>query len=142
MGDRAVAYKIWVELSTRKIGLPIDFDHDVIAEVYDSWYSFFAITRELIKDVPVSRVRNETTKKIINLSIDVLNQGLRPHLTQWQARFRHWYELQLSKDPDGDVHPQDIQKRFPAHDELVKSMREVNARLIRYRERMDELVHL
>lgn len=33
--DRKVAYRIWVELSTRKIGLPIDFEHDVISEVYD-----------------------------------------------------------------------------------------------------------
>jgi len=29
MTDKQVAYAIWVELSTRKIGLPIDFDHDV-----------------------------------------------------------------------------------------------------------------
>ena len=34
--DRQIAYKVWVELSTRKIGLPIDLDDDVIAEVYES----------------------------------------------------------------------------------------------------------
>lgn len=28
--DRQIAYSIWVELSTRKIGLPIDPDHDVM----------------------------------------------------------------------------------------------------------------
>ena len=39
--DRQIAYSIWVELSTRKIGLPIDLDHDVISDVYDSWYNFF-----------------------------------------------------------------------------------------------------
>jgi hypothetical protein len=38
--DRQVAYAIWVELSTRKIGLPIDLNHDVIVEIYDSWYNF------------------------------------------------------------------------------------------------------
>src|SRR4051812_3351769 len=31
LSDKQVAYAIWVELSTRKIGLPIDFDDDVIA---------------------------------------------------------------------------------------------------------------
>ena len=31
--DRQVAYQVWVELSTRKIGLEIDPEHDVIAEV-------------------------------------------------------------------------------------------------------------
>ncbi len=39
--DRQVAYQIWVELSTRKIGLEIDLAHDVISEVYDSWHKFF-----------------------------------------------------------------------------------------------------
>lgn len=47
-----IAYKIWVELSTRKVGLPIDFENDVIVEVYKSWYQFFGITRELIKALP------------------------------------------------------------------------------------------
>ena len=31
--DRQIAYKIWVELSTRKIGLPIDLENDVISEI-------------------------------------------------------------------------------------------------------------
>ena len=47
-GDMQIAYKLWVELSTRKIGLSIDLDNDVIAEVYDSWYEFFKMTRELV----------------------------------------------------------------------------------------------
>ncbi|MEN6463540.1 MAG: hypothetical protein ABFC94_19520, partial [Syntrophomonas sp.] len=49
---KQIAYKLWVELSTRKIGLPIDFEHDVIDEIYDSWYEFFKLTRELIKSIP------------------------------------------------------------------------------------------
>ncbi len=77
--DKQIAYKIWVELSTRKIGLPIELDNDVISEVYDSWFSFFSVTRELIKDVPVSKFQRKETEMIIRLSIDVLNYGLRPH---------------------------------------------------------------
>lgn len=65
--DRQIAYSIWVELSTRKIGLPIDVEHDVISEVYDSWYSFFGVTRELIKSIPISKVRGDSTGKIIRL---------------------------------------------------------------------------
>lgn len=38
--DQQIAYAIWVELSTRKIGLSIDPEKDVIYEVYDSWFSF------------------------------------------------------------------------------------------------------
>lgn len=138
--DRTVAYRVWVELSTRKIGLQIDPDDDVIDEIYDSWYEFFAVTRELVKDVPVVKVRQDSTRKIIQLSIEVLNTGLRPHLTKWQARFRRWYANQLVKDGDALEHPQDIQKRFPDYDQLVAEMLEVNKRLMAYRQKMYALV--
>lgn len=138
--DRTVAYRVWVELSTRKIGLKIDPDDDVIDEIYNSWYEFFAVTRELVKDVPVVKVRQDSTRKIIQLSIEVLNTGLRPHLTKWQARFRRWYANQLLKDGDALEHPQDIQKRFSDYDKLVAEMLEVNKKLIAYREKMYALV--
>lgn len=139
--DRQVAYAIWVELSTRKIGLPIDFDHDVIVEIYDSWFGFFTITRDLVKSIPVNKVKSASTQTIINMSIEVLNEGLRPHLTQWQARFRRWYEHQLDKkDGDAVVDPQDIQKQFPKYTELRLDMDRVNQNLIRYRAKMRELV--
>lgn len=138
--DRTVAYRVWVELSTRKIGLKIDPDDDVIDEIYNSWHEFFSVTRELIKDVPVVKVRQDSTRKIIHLSIEVLNTGLRPHLTKWQARFRRWYANQLLKDGDALEHPQDIQKRFPDYDKLISEMLEVNSKLMAYREKMYALV--
>jgi len=138
--DRQIAYKIWVELSTRKVGLEIDLDNDVISEIYDSWYSFFSVTRELIKDVPVSKFRRKDTERIIALSIDVLNSGIRPHLTKWQARFRRWYKFQLANDENADLHPQDIQKKFPDYEELKKDIMAVNKNLIGYREKMYQLV--
>jgi hypothetical protein len=142
--DRQVAYAIWVELSTRKIGLGIDFEHDVIAEVYDSWYHFFTVTRELVKDIPVARVKRDSTQAIIKLSIEVLNEGLRPHLTQWQARFRRWYDRELKRYDEsegaGMIDPQQIQRSFPRYDELTNDMQRVNQALIRYRAKMRELV--
>lgn len=137
--DQEIAYKIWVELSTRKIGLPINLDHDVISEVYDSWHNFFSITRELIKDIPVNKVKHSSTRQIITLSIGVLNDGLRPHLTTWQARFRRWYDLQLQGAKD-DADPQSIQAKYPKFDELKKDLEIVNKRLMAYREKMKELV--
>jgi len=136
--DRQIAYKIWVELSTRKIGIPIDLEHDVISEVYDSWYGFFSVTRELIKDIPVTKIQNESTRKVIKLSIAVLNEGLRPHLTTWQARFRHWYEKRLKTE--GDFDPQSIQAEYSKFNELKADMLEVNNHLIKYRTKMKELV--
>lgn len=137
--DQEVAYKIWVELSTRKIGLEIDLEHDVISEIYDSWHNFFSITRDLIKDIPVSKVKNRGTREIIKLSVDVLNEGLRPHLTKWQARFRHWYERQI-QSATGDIDPQSIQKSYSQYSALEKDLLEVNRKLMIYRELMRKLV--
>lgn len=138
--DRQIAYQIWIELSTRKIGLPIDREHDVVSEVYDSWYSFFSVTRELIKEVPVSKMDRKDTEQIIRLAIEVLNTGIRPHLTQWQARFRRWYDTQLKLEENTDDPPQDIQQRFPQFNELSEDMQRVNQLLIRYRSQMYKLV--
>jgi hypothetical protein len=142
--DRQVAYAIWVELSTRKIGLPIDLSHDVIVEIYDSWYNFFSVTRELIKSISAAQVRKPSTQAIIKLSIEVLNEGLRPHLTHWQARFRHWYDRELKRYDEREGHdildPQRIQARFPQFDELQADMQRVNAALGKYRSKMRQLV--
>lgn len=138
--DRQIAYKIWVELSTRKIGLPIDASEDVVAEIYDSWYNFFTVTRELIKDIPVSKFRRKDTEKIVRLSIDILNEGLRPHLTTWQAKFRRWLEFAESKEENKEKSPQDIQKEFPQYDELVQDLLAVNKALINYRAKMREII--
>jgi hypothetical protein len=142
--DRQVAYAIWVELSTRKIGLPIDLDHDVVAEIYDSWYNFFSVTRDLLKSIPVSKVRSGSTQRIIKLSIEVLNEGLRPHLTHWQARFRAWYDRELKRfdasKTKRSLDPQQLQATFPEFDQLKCDLLRVNDALIRYRAKMRELV--
>ncbi len=138
--DKQIAYKIWVELSTRKIGLPIDLNDDVVFEVYDSWFSFFSVTRELIKDVPVSKFQRKETEMIIRLSIDVLNHGLRPHLTRWQARYRRWYERELDASTNHDLEPQTLQKKYPKFDELSTDLLEVNKRLIGYRNKMYRII--
>ncbi len=139
--DRQVAYAIWVELSTRKIGLEIDLERDVISEVYASWYEFFSVTRDLLKTVPVSRVSDPSTKRIIRLSIDILNEGLRPHLTTWQAKFRRWFERQMADDKKLGDSPQAIQAEFPAFAEMSEDLLKVNARLIAYRHAMSRLVY-
>ena len=97
--DMQIAYRLWVELSTRKIGLAIDLDNDVVNEIYDSWYEFFKLTRELIKEIPVSKIRkDESTKELVRIAIEVLNEGIRPHLTKWQARFRKWYKIEIQRE--------------------------------------------
>lgn len=137
--DIQVAYKLWIELSTRKLGLPLDFNHDVIFEVYKSWYEFFKITRELLKEIPVSKMKNRSTIKIINLAIDVLNEALRPHLTKWQAKFIRWYNIELENCKGLDCTPQDIQRKYSHYNELISEMQEVNKKIISYRNLLSEI---
>lgn len=132
--DQEIAYKIWVELSTRKIGLRFDKENDVIKEVYDSWYTFFETARELLKDIPGNRI--PYSGDLIELTEKVLNIGLRPHLTKWQAKYRRWYEEELKRD--GGT-PQDIQKKYPEYNALVEDLLETNEKMIEYKKLMKRI---
>lgn len=133
--DQEVAYKLWVELSTRKIGIPFDEENDVIVEVYNSWYEFFKIARETIKEIPAERI--PYSSELINLTEQVLNEGLRPHLTKWQAKFRFWYnnELEISNG----VSPQEIQKNYPEIKQLVDDLKQTNIHMINYKNLMKDI---
>jgi hypothetical protein len=132
--DQEIAYKIWVELSTRKIGLRFDKENDVIKEVYDSWHKFFETARELLKDIPGNRI--PYSGDLIELTEKVLNIGLRPHLTKWQAKYRRWYEEELKRDSGT---PQDIQKKYPEYDALVEDLIETNEKMIEYKKLMKRI---
>jgi len=138
--DMQIAYKLWVEISTRKIGLKIDLDNDVITEIYNSWYEFFKLTRELIKDIPVSKIRkDESTKELVRIAIEVLNEGMRPHLTKWQARYRKWYNTEIEKEENRNLSPQDIQKKYPEYENLTTEMIQINQKLIEYKRMLRQL---
>ncbi len=129
-----IAYKIWVELNTRKIGLLIDFDNDVIVEVYKSWYQFFGLTRDLIKGVPAIKLRNDKhSKELIELSTKILNEGLRPHLTLWQAKFHKWYDSAIKDEDYKNLTPQELQQKFNDYEELKRDMTRINLNLINYK---------
>src|SRR6266540_6667680 len=53
-----IAHQAWVEMRTRKAAILFDPGHDVIAEVYNSWYELFRALRELAKNVPAECVRS------------------------------------------------------------------------------------
>jgi len=129
-----ISYKVWVELNTRKIGIPIDFENDVITEVYNSWYQFFGITRDLIKDLPATKIRLDSdSKELIEMSMKILNEGLRPHLTEWQAKYRRWYNTAIELSENKNKSPQQIQKDFPQYDLLKEDMLRINRNLIIYK---------
>lgn len=134
-----IAYKAWVELVTRKVALPYEEDKDVIVEVYNSWYQVFGILRDLAKSIPAHKMReDEGAQNLVNLMIRVLNEGLRPHLTTWQAKFRKWYTDELEKDKNKS--PQEIQKEFPEYVALVKDIKKVNKIMQEYKDSLEKIV--
>jgi hypothetical protein len=138
---RQIAYQAWVELSTRKIGLPFDPDHDVIIEVYDSWHKAFGEIRNLAKGIPAHRIEHsEDVRKLVELMFKVLNEGLRPHLTRWQAEFRRWYERAKANPENAEQSPQAIQRGFGQYVALTEELREIQSAMVQYRNFLLEVV--
>ena len=138
--DIQVAHEAWVELVTRKAALPFDKDQDVISDVYESWYSLFQEMRRLAKAIPAQKVReSRDTQQLVRLLVDALNNGLRPHLTRWHAKFRHWYDQAATKSPMKS--PQDLQREYPEYQDLVDDLITVNKKLVSYSELMKRIAH-
>jgi hypothetical protein len=129
--ERQIAYRIWTELVTRKAAIPIDLNNDVIVEIYDSWYSLFQCVRSLIGEICAADLpTSESKRKLVGVATQTLNEGLRPHLTLWQARLRHW--LRVTKDEHESLSPQEHQRAFPEFERLSADLLRVNADIIQY----------
>lgn len=136
-----IAHRIYIELITRKAAMPIDNKNDVINEIYDSWYSLFQITRNEIKNLSGGTLQNyKKAEELIIMATDILNKGLRPHLTQYQAKFRKWYNEELENPNNKGKSPQEIQRNFLEYSELIESMTKVNKLLIEYAEQLNKFI--
>lgn len=136
-----IAWKLYVQLVTRKAAIPIEED-DIIVEVYDSWYQLFTSTREYLLGMSATDLEeNENAQKIVQLSLDVLNDGLRPHLTKWQGKYRKWYEEQLKDPENAALSPQEIQKKYPEYGDLISDIKGVNSELIKYAGQLKKFSH-
>lgn len=138
--DLQIAHKIWTELITRKAAIHIDKENDVIEEIYDSWYTLFQKVREFIAEIPADLIhKNKSTKEIVRIATQTLNEGLRPHLTKWQARFRCWSASK--KDEMIDMTPQEFQKEYPQYKDLIEDMLNVNVQLIQYAKELKKIIN-
>mgnify|MGYP000600314324 CR=1 FL=1 len=136
-----IAHKILIELITRKAAIPIEEDKDVITEVYDSWYALFCTTRDEIKLISGELLKHPKSKALVEMATDVLNKGLRPHLTEYQARFRRWYGVELEKEENIGLSPQKVQRKFSDYDELIASIEQVNELLIQYANELKKFIY-
>lgn len=136
-----IANRIHIELTTRKAAILIDENNDNIEEIYDSWYKLFNIIRDEIKTVPGKYLKDhDPTKALIGLTRKILNDGMRPHLTEHQAKFRRWLENAKEEKINNSLSPQELQKKYPEFDNLVTSMKNVNLILSNYANELDKLI--
>lgn len=136
-----IANRIYIELTTRKAAIPIDENNDVIEEIYNSWYKLFGIIRDEIKTVPGHYLKShDPTIALMGLTNKILNEGLRPHLTEYQARFRRWYKSEKDKPENVNLSPQDIQKKYSDYSNLIASMKQVNKVLTDYANELHKLI--
>lgn len=135
-----IAHHAWTELITRKAGLLFDPKHDLIVEIYDSWYQLFGEIRSLIKQVPAKHLKRANTQKLVGLLVDSLNMGLRPHLTEWQSKFRRWYCAELEKASNAKKTPQGIQRKYPHYNELEADLLRINQGLVAYTSEIKKLI--
>lgn len=134
-----IAHKTWVEIMTRKVGLTFEENKDVIEEVYNSWYKLFEIVRGLLKEIEPNK-KDENIKKLEDILIRTLNDGLRPHLTQWQAKFRRWYYIEIHKEENEDKTPQEVQNRYAEYESLVKDLKETNEKMVQFAHELGKLI--
>lgn len=136
-----IAHRMRVELITRKAAINID-ENDVIIEVYNSWYTLFQTTREELKKLSGEMLLdNQVSKDLIKLLSDILNNGLRPHLTEHHAKFRKWYNNEILLKKNKNKTPQKIQTEYSNYKNLFNSMKAVNDLLIEYSKQLDEIVN-
>lgn len=135
-----IAYQLWFEMGTRKIGEPIDPATDLIHEIYDSWYAFFKIARELAKTIPLHRDPTDPAlRRLVQLAQAVLNHGLRPHLQRWQGKFRTWHTAgEPALAPV--LTPQAAQALFPEWAALRDDLTATSRRLMTYHAALGEMI--
>jgi len=135
--DRIVAWKLYIQLMTRKAALPFDRDHDVISEIYDSFLAVFEATRELLAELPPREFGKEGGVTVLILR--VLNDGLRPHLTRWQCEYRRWWDHALGAATNREKSPLEIQRQYPKYEALVTDLEQTNTELSKL---ADELLRI
>lgn len=116
-----IALEAYIELATRKAALAFDTENDSILDVYNSWYQLFGEIRKICRRInPDDLTSDREMCDLIDALFLVLNDGLRPHLTKWQARFRTWHAIAVLKSPG--IEPQILQRQFPSWTELLADL--------------------
>lgn len=137
---KVFAKRIYIELSTRKAGILIDEGKDVIEDIYNSWHTLFCIIRDELKTLSPDCLKlQEEQSNPVSITFKILNEILRPHLTEHQAKFRLWLEKAKKDGKNRNITPQKLQRKYPDYNVLIKSLKETNIGLIKSAEKLNAI---
>ena len=97
--EREAAWEMYVELVTRVTVVAPPEHHGLVREAITSYYSLFATTREILKKYgpTVARPRGDGSTSFGQLAVVILNELLRPFLSEWHPALEDWE----ARRPDG-----------------------------------------
>ncbi len=84
--QQRAAWSLYVELETRVAVQPLDDDTGLLREALNSLYAIFEITRGILKEAGPEVADGEAS--LGPIAIRVLNDGLRPFLSDWHPRLK------------------------------------------------------
>ncbi len=87
---RRVAWKLFVETSTRVSTQPLGSEEGFLREALNSLHGLFGTTRELLKVMEPSLGNGDTTVEMF--AFDMLNKELRPFLSKWHPQLQAFEE--------------------------------------------------
>lgn len=135
------ASKIYIELITRKAAIPIDLEKDVIEEIYNSWYKLFCVIRDELKSLPPNCLINQNNQtSVVRISMEILNDILRPHLTEQQAEYRSWLDYAKRSAENKILKPQELQRKYKNYELLKSEIIATNFKLIEYTTHLYNLI--
>jgi hypothetical protein len=131
--EQRAAWSLYVELVTRIAVQPLDADQGLLREALSSLYSLFPTTREILKAAGPSI--GASRQSVGGIAIAVLNNGLRPFLTQWHPVLQMW-EAQRS----ANVSPQEHERNWSEEPTLRRELEALRDDLGAYAEALANIV--
>lgn len=99
--SRQVAWRLFVETTTRIATQPLQDDEGVIREALTSLYGLFATTRDALKSGRPSVPATAGGFTVENLAINMLNRELRPFLSKWHPLLKEFEDSDPGR-PDSE----------------------------------------
>jgi hypothetical protein len=130
--EQNAAWELYIELVTRVAVQSLSADQGSIREAMNSLYSLFGSTREILRKAgpKVGASRDS----VGGIAIAVLNNGLRPFLSQWHPLLQAW---EAKRPPD--VSPQAHEKAWDQEPQLRRELEALRGNLEQYANALAEI---